>query len=73
MAHDNFAKTGWGVLQLLPKTEVHSQAVRILGGCSGLDRNTMVNKKEECAKIGLEWKRVQIIQEEYDDEDELED
>ncbi len=48
-AHENFALSGEGVLQLLSPN--HAKAVKLLGGSSGRD----VDKKEECGKLGLPW------------------
>lgn len=47
--HDNFSRTGRGILQLL--APCHAPAVRILGGSSSRD----TNKKEECEKLGIAW------------------
>lgn len=49
VAHENFANTGEGVLQLLSPN--HAKVVKLLGGSSGRD----VNKKEECEKLGMSW------------------
>jgi len=48
-AHDNFANTRKGVLQLLSPR--HAKAVKLLGGSSGRD----VDKRQECEKLGLPW------------------
>lgn len=47
--HDNFSKTGSGILQLL--APCHAEAVTILGGLSSRD----TDKRGECEKIGISW------------------
>jgi len=54
LSHDNFCKTGFGILQLLTKR--HVPLVRYLGGASGRD----VDKKEICEKIGFPWQPVSV-------------
>lgn len=49
VSHDNFARNGEGVLQLLSPR--HVDVVKLLGGSSGKD----VDKKLECEKLGLSW------------------
>ena len=49
VTHENFAKTGKGVLQLLSTD--HAKLVRLLGGKSGKD----IDKKAECEKLGMPW------------------
>jgi flavin reductase (DIM6/NTAB) family NADH-FMN oxidoreductase RutF len=49
VAHENFAKTGEAVLQLL--SPQHSKVVKLLGGSSGRD----VDKKLECERMGMSW------------------
>lgn len=49
VAHENFSRTGQGVLQLLAPE--HSKLVEILGRFSGRD----IQKKEECRKLGFPW------------------
>mmetsp|Transcript_17463 Transcript_17463/g.26514 ORF Transcript_17463/g.26514 Transcript_17463/m.26514 type:complete len:214 (-) Transcript_17463:176-817(-) len=49
VAHEQFSKTGKGVLQMLKPQ--HAKLVKLLGGSSGRD----VDKREECAKLGFPW------------------
>ena len=49
VAHENFARTRKGVLQLL--SPCHAKAVKLLGGSSGRD----VDKKTECEHLGFQW------------------
>lgn len=49
VAHEQFSKTGRGVLQMLKPQ--HAILVSLLGGSSGRD----VDKREECAKLGFPW------------------
>jgi flavin reductase (DIM6/NTAB) family NADH-FMN oxidoreductase RutF len=49
VAHENFSKTGEGVLQLLAPE--HASIVKTLGGFSG--RN--INKEKECSSLGFKW------------------
>ena len=49
LSHENFARNGRGVLQLL--APCHAKAVKLLGGSSGKD----IDKKAECEKLGLSW------------------
>ena len=49
VAHDNFSRSGKGVLQLLRRD--HSKVVRLLGGTSGSD----VDKEAQCANLGFPW------------------
>ncbi len=49
VTHDNFSRTGKGVLQLLAPS--HATLVKLLGGSSSRD----VDKKLECKKLGIEW------------------
>lgn len=49
VAYENFSITGEGILQLL--SPQHSKLVKLLGGSSGKD----VNKRLECAKLGMSW------------------
>ena len=49
VAHENFSKTGEGVLQLLSPN--HAKVVKLLGGSSGRD----LDKKQECEKLGMAW------------------
>ena len=49
VAHENFQRSGKGVLQLLSPS--HAKLVKLLGGSSGRD----VNKKDECEKLGFTW------------------
>jgi flavin reductase (DIM6/NTAB) family NADH-FMN oxidoreductase RutF len=49
LTEDNLLRNPLCVLQLL--TESHAELVAVLGGRSGRD----IDKKDECAKLGLEW------------------
>lgn len=49
VSHENFSKTGSGILQLL--APCHAEAVRILGGSSSRD----TDKRVECEKLGISW------------------
>jgi len=49
VAHENFSKTGTGVLQLL--MPCHAKTVRLLGGSSSRD----VDKSYECNLLGFPW------------------
>jgi flavin reductase (DIM6/NTAB) family NADH-FMN oxidoreductase RutF len=49
VAHENFSKSGKGVLQLLSPD--HAKVVKLLGGSSGKD----VDKKSECETLGMPW------------------
>jgi flavin reductase (DIM6/NTAB) family NADH-FMN oxidoreductase RutF len=66
VAHENFANTKRGVLQLL--TVDHAKVVKLLGGSSGRD----VDKRIECEKLGLGWTRI-IISDSNDDSDDNDD
>mmetsp|Transcript_6895 Transcript_6895/g.13643 ORF Transcript_6895/g.13643 Transcript_6895/m.13643 type:complete len:237 (-) Transcript_6895:50-760(-) len=47
--HENFAREGRGILQLLRPQ--HASLVTMLGGSSGRD----IDKRSKCAELGFEW------------------
>jgi len=59
LSHENFRRTGKGVLQMLQPE--HSVLVKLFGGCSGRD----VDKKSESAKYGFPWKNFEEADDDY--------